>query len=102
VDIYGARPNAELMPSPDYASGYAALQTITEKVSLNARDCCSIEVIPFPSTLVLDTRNHHQAEAMLRIRISHYRGVHKPADLPEQTALREVENQLRNLGIPRR
>jgi hypothetical protein len=101
-DVYGSRPHVESAPSAEYAMGYAALRKIADDVRGSASDGCSIEVIPFASTVILDARNHLQAVAMLRIHISHYRGVDKPADLPEQTALKEVENQLRSLGIPRR
>ena len=60
---------------------------------------CSIEVIPFGSTIVLDTRDHLQPMPMLRIRITHNRGVHEPAGTAEQEALKAVEAQLSNLGI---
>ena len=39
---------------------------------------------------------------MLRIRISHHRGLDRPADLPEQHVLKELEVQLQNLGVVRR
>ncbi len=103
VEIYGANIKDELVvpgPDPHYALGYAQLQKIVKNVSYDPS--CSLEVIPFPSTAILDSRNHAQVEGMLRIRISHWRGLDKPSGLPEQHALEEIENQLHGLGIMRR
>lgn len=104
VEIYGVNIRDELvMPGPDphYALGYAQLQKIVEAVSHGVDHSCSLETIPFPSTFVLDSRNR-TVEAMIRIRISHWRGLDQPAALPEQHALEEIENQLHGLGITRR
>jgi hypothetical protein len=103
VDIYGASIKKELtLPGPDpaYALGYSELRKLAEKLSHDAS--CSLEVVPFPSTAVLDLRNHGQVEGMLRIRISHWRGLGQPAGLPEQDALATVETWLHGLGVPRR
>jgi hypothetical protein len=102
VDVYGERNNGEPEPSPEYAQGYEVLQKIAETTAHRASDFCSVEVIPFPSTVFLDIQNHFQAEAILRIRISHYRGLDQPAGVPEQRALDEIEKQLQSLGVPRR
>jgi hypothetical protein len=101
VDIYGTTTSHEL-PPPDYAVGYAGLQKTASTVAEHAEDRCSIGVVPFPSTVYLDTRNHLQARAKLRIRISHGRGLDQPAGAPEERALREIENELKSLGVPRR
>ncbi len=104
VEIYGVNIKDEFMvpgPDPHYALGYAQLQKIVEKVSHRVDHSCSLEVIPFHSTFVLDSRNQ-TVEAMIRIRISHRRGVDQPAGLPEQHTLEEIENQLHGLGITRR
>jgi len=102
VDVYGARTNGEPEPSPEYAQGYAALQEVAEATKRQASDSCSVEVIAFPSTVRLDTQNHLQEEAILRIRVSHYRGLDQPAGHAEQRALDEIEKQLRGLGVARR
>jgi len=104
VDIYGLNPKNEMTspgPDPDYALGYLELQEMTKEISPQASGSCSVEVIAFPSRVVLDVRNHAAAEGMLRIRISR-RDLGQPAGLPEQHALKEVENQLRGLGVARR
>lgn len=105
VEIYGANIKGELaLPGPDpvYALGYAELQKIAEKVSRDAGGSCSVEVISFPSAVVVDSRDHAKVEAMFRIRISHSRGLDQPAGTAEQHALEEVEHQLRDLGVARR
>jgi hypothetical protein len=103
IDIYGVNLENEL-PSPganpDYALGYAELQRIAEQVSHHSS--CSLEVIPVASTAVVDCRNHAQVEGMLRIRISHWRGLDQPAGPPEQQALEAFEHHLHGLGVVRR
>ena len=105
VDVYGGRTedNKLLKPeSHEYSVSYAALQNIVENVSQLTSDSCSLEPIPFPSTVVIDVQDDAKVEAMLRIRISHFRGLDQPAGLPEQRALDEIEKQLNRLGIARR
>ena len=104
IDIYGVNSkNDPEVPggSSDYTLGYLELKKIAENVSGHATDLCCIEVIPFRERGVVDSRNRAK-EAMLRIRISHYRGLDQPAGVPEQHALQEVETELRALGVTRR
>ena len=105
VDLYGVRTEdtEPAMPPPqEYALGYAELQKLAERVSQHASDSCSLEVIGFSSTAIIDSRNHGQVEAMIRIQISHARGLNQPAGSPEKWALGEVERELRSLGIAHR
>jgi hypothetical protein len=74
------------------------LQQVARTVLPNPSDGCKIEIMPFESTLILDTRNHLQPEAMLKIRITHSRGLDHPAGPVEERTLRDVEEQLRALG----
>ena len=105
VDVYGVRTedNKLVMPPPDeYALGYAELQKIAENVSRHSSDSSSLEVIPFSDTAVIDRRNEGKVEAMLRIRISHCRGLNQPAGPAEVRVLEEVEKELASLGIAHR
>jgi len=105
IDVYGIRTedNKPMMPPPhDYALVYAELQTLAATVSQHTEDSCSLEVIPFFSTAIIDTRNQGKVEAMLRITVSHGRGLAQPAGPAEQRALREVEKELRSRGVARR
>lgn len=103
VDVHGVSDKSELEPPPsgEYALGYAELKRIADGVSQNASEC-SIEVIPFPSTVFSDARRPFQSEAVLRIRIEHQGGVDQHAGLAEQHALQDVEKQLQGLGVVRR
>lgn len=106
IDIYAERiknDGPSWTPPPEkYGLGYAELQRIAENVSQHATDFCSIEVIPSPSTVVVDTRDHWKMEATFRLRLSHGRGLDQPAGLPEQRALEEVEKELKSVGFARR
>ena len=88
-------------PDPDYTLGYSELQKTAEELSCHATDYCSLEVLEFPATVFFDLRRH-APEALLRIRISHCRGLNEPAGLPEQRALEELEKELKSLGVARR
>ena len=103
VDVHGVsnKSELELPPPAEYALGYTELKKIADAVSQNASEC-SIEVIPFPSTVFSDARRHLQSEAVLRIRISHCGGFDQRAGQAEQHALEEVEKQLGSLGVRRR
>lgn len=105
VEVYGVNTRNELAvpgADPEYALGYVELKKLAQEVSRHTTDSCSLEVIPLPAIAVLDARDHNKVEAMLRVRISHGRGLGQPANLAEQRALEEVENQLQALGIARR
>jgi hypothetical protein len=104
VDIFGVNPNNEMMPpgsDPDYLLSYAELQEIMKEISRHTSGSCSFEVIPFPSRMVFGGSGHAQVQGMLRIRISHNRGLDQPAALPEERALQELEQQLHNVGLAR-
>jgi hypothetical protein len=103
VDVHGLsnKDELELPPPGDYALGYARLKKIVDTVAQHASEC-SIEVIPFPSTIFSGARENFRSEAVIRIRISHRRGIDQPVGLPEQHALEELERQLQGLGVRRR
>jgi hypothetical protein len=101
VNVYGMRTSDDPgLPglSPGYALGYASILELAKTIQ-SRTNACSIEVIPFGSTAVLDTKSHLQPQAMLRIRITHQRGLEQPACKAEQHALEEVEKELRRLGV---
>ena len=100
VDIYGIARSCQPDPAGEYSLAYNKLKEVVDVVLHENNDHpCSIEVIPFGSTLVLDTRNRLQPMALLRIRITHGRGLNEPAGAAEQSALKAIEAQLERLGI---
>jgi hypothetical protein len=102
VDIFGATPNNKFVtPGPDYALAYAELHKIIQNIGTHAGDSCSLELLSFPSRIVFVGRGHTEPQGMLRIRISHHRGIGLPSGLPEEQVLKEVEKQLKQLGMAR-
>lgn len=103
IDVRGLSSKSELdfPPSAEYALGFSEFKKIADAVSSQAGDCF-IEVIAFPATVFFEAREQFRPEAVVRIRISHCRGVDQPSGLPEQQALKEVEERLQALGIRRR
>jgi hypothetical protein len=99
IDVYGIKASLEPEPSSDYVLVYMALQKTVETVLPHANNHCSIEVIPFPSTVILDARRRLQPEDMLKIRITHRRGLDQAAGASEESALKEIEERLHDLGV---
>jgi len=97
IDVYGIIASLEPGPVSDYVAAYTALQKLVETVLPHITNRCSIGIIPFPSTVILDGRK--QPEAMLRIRITHGRGLDQPAGAPEERALKEIQEKLQDLGV---
>ena len=75
------------------------LQQAAQAILPNPSDSCAIQIIPFETTLILDTRNHLQPQALLRIRITHCRGLDQPAGPAEARTLKDVEEKLQALGV---
>ena len=99
LDIYGVKMSREPDPPAEYWLVYNRLKEVAEVVQGENHRACSIEVIPFGSTIVLDTRNHLQPMALLRIRVAHRGDIHEPAGPAEQEAIKAVEAQLTSLGV---
>ncbi|HSB16354.1 MAG TPA: hypothetical protein VLE22_18030, partial [Bryobacteraceae bacterium] len=99
IDVYGVKSGLGPGPLSDYALGCAALREVAQTVTSQTGDSCSIEVIPFASTVILDTRRHFQPQGMIRIRITRGRGIGQPAGEPEEKVLKAILTQLNDLGI---
>lgn len=99
VAIYGVESLTEPVRSSDYGSGYAALRELAGKLMGQCTDSCSIEVVPFNCSLILDTRQNLQPLGMMRLRITHARGIDQPSGAAEEKALKAVLAELQDLGI---
>jgi hypothetical protein len=75
------------------------LRQAAQAILPNPSDSCAIQIIPFETTLILDTRHHLQPQALLRIRITHCRGLDQPASPLEALTLKDVEEKLLALGV---
>ena len=102
VDVCGLsdKDELELPPPDDYALGYARIKEIADTVAQHASEC-SIEVIPFNSSVFSEGGANSRLKAVIRIQISH-RGIDQPVGPAEQHALEELERQLQGLGVRRR
>src|SRR5271169_2907834 len=65
VDVHGVsnKRELELPPPAEYAFGYSELKKIADTVSQHFSEC-SIEVIPFPESVFLESKEHFQSEAV--------------------------------------
>jgi hypothetical protein len=99
IDVYAITAASVPGGSPEYALGYAALRDIAETVASQSYDSCSIEAIPFTSTIILDAKRKFQPEAMLRIRVTHFRGLDQSSGKEEENALKAILKQLQHLGV---
>src|SRR5271165_280774 len=105
IDIFGESLKQELAipgEDPDYTLGYSELQRIVEELSRHLTNSCTLEVLEFPSTAFFDLRRQLKQEGLLRVRISHCRGLTEPAGPPEQIALEELQKELESVGVARR
>jgi len=71
LDVYGVKMSRQPDPPAEFWLVYNKLKDVVDVVRHENNHACSIAVIPFGSTVVLDTRNYLQPMAMLRIRITH-------------------------------
>ena len=75
-------------------------ETVAKEIqSKTGHDSTTVEVIPSEESLVLDAQHDLQPELMLRIRISHGRGLDQPKGPAEEEALGAVRETLHQLGV---
>ena len=104
LDLYAAGPdhgsvlsfqNGELRKTADELSAACA-----EAVA-HGSEASTIEIIPFEGTLVLNVQEHFEPEVLVRIGITHSRGLDRPAGASEDKARAGVEERLKALGVKR-
>jgi hypothetical protein len=100
IDVYGTKPSHEQHPGRDYVLGYLELEKLVETILPETGEACSVEVISFPSTVVLDTKRQFQEEGMLRIRITR-KGL-QPVAESEEHVLKEIKERLHGMGLRQR
>jgi hypothetical protein len=101
VDLYG---NLETWHLPLYSSeeGHRVVdyfESVAQEIQSNVGHDCTVEVIRDSDSLILDTQHHFRPEAMLRIRISHDRGLDQPAGPAEEQALNAIRETLHELKV---
>jgi len=101
VDLYGAVEKAQWPPTGrDEAPRIVEyFTTMTKEIQTRVGQHCSVEIIRSPATLCLDTREHFQPQAMLRILITHTRGLDQPSGPVEERVLNAIREMLGQLGL---
>ena len=103
LDLYanGLKQGSLSFENGDLHETVNELYAACEEAIAPAKENCDIEIIPIDATLVLDTQNHLQPEALLRIRLSHPGGLGEPAGANEEKALADLLERLHSLGVRR-
>jgi hypothetical protein len=100
VDLFGTLDKMEvprllLREEGDIVIGY--FEAVAREVQSQVGQGCTVEIIGYPDSLVLNS--HFQPEAMVRIRISHSRGQDQSEGRSEEQALEAIRDKLHALGL---
>jgi hypothetical protein len=101
VDLYGTVETWHL-PLDDSEEGREVLdyfESVAREIQLKVGRHCMVEIIPYSDSLTLDSQHHFRPLAMLRIRISHDRGLDQPGGPAEDQALKVLQETLRELEV---
>jgi hypothetical protein len=101
IDLYGVGVGKDLNLSS--GAGQLSLtihdlQQIAEAVKPHQVSTQLIEVIPFETNLYLSPNHNLQPEALVRIRITHLRGLDQPSGPLEAQTVNAIERQIQVLG----
>ena len=99
VDVYGVNTARESWTAAEYEVGYRTLRQLALTVLANSEILSNIEVIPFRSTVILDTKAHFRCLSFLRISIRRRGGLTEAAGDAERLTLAEVEKHLNAWGL---
>ena len=80
----------------------AYFESLAREIQDQVGGQCTVEVTPYRDTVILDTRQHFQPEAMLQIQIGHCRGMEQRVGAPEEQALHILQDRLHDLGFRRK
>jgi hypothetical protein len=102
VDLYGSLLENEHLPIHQIEGARVVLdyfEEVAHDIQSRIGQRCTVEVITYEGSLVLDTKHDFRPEAMLRIRIGHSRGMHEAEGPPEEQALGAIRQVFRELGV---
>lgn len=103
VDLYatGAEKPLELtLGDQQLHSTLNDLEEVARELLPPPVDGSDVAIVPFEDSLVLDTHRNLRHEAVVRIRITHWRGLSEPEGPPEEEALFQIRKKLRQSGVP--
>jgi hypothetical protein len=102
LDLYAKGANHDsLLPigNGELRATLDGLCAACREVVSHAPGSRSIEIMPFGATLVFNAKSHFEPEALVRIRITHFRGLDQPAGASGERALVDVIDSLDSLGV---
>ena len=102
LDLYGTLNKIQL-PLFESDEGHRVVdyfQTLAKEIQSKFEEHgTKVEVIPYADSLVLDTHQHLQPEVVLRIRITHARGLDQPGGPFEEEAVNTIRELLHQLEV---
>jgi hypothetical protein len=102
VDLYATGSGHEPLLSKDvFRTTIHDLCAAFREVLAPANGAHNIEIIPFETSVVLNVEHQLDPEALVRIRITHTRGLDQPAGEIEEKTLNDVIALLHTLGVRR-
>jgi hypothetical protein len=101
VDLYGTleREQVPVFHGEEARIVISHCRMIAQQIQAKIGRQCTIEVIPSEDSIVLDTHHHLDPEALLRIRISHERGLDQPKGPAEEEALKALQEALQAVQV---
>lgn len=101
VDLYGTLETWHL-PLFGSEEGHGVVhyfESVAQETQLEVGHQCTVEIIADSDSLTLDPQHHFRPQAMLRIRISHDRGLDQPKGPAEEQALQAIRERLYELKV---
>lgn len=102
VDIYGTLLETEHLPLHDIEAAPFVLDSFekaAQEIQSRIGQGCTVQVLTYSNSLVLDTKHAFRPEVMLRVRIGHCRGLDQAKGAPEEEALSAVRQMLREMDV---
>ena len=100
VDLYGTLENRQL-PIHDTKAQMVVnyFEAIARDIQTKVGQDCTVDIIASPESVVLDVHDSFRPLALLRIQISHARGLEQPEGPAEEQALKSMQETLRRLDV---
>jgi hypothetical protein len=101
IDLYGSGIDRDLSLSPDSEQAlltYRDLEEVARTIMQQVSAPQIVEILPFTSALYVLPSHRFRTEALLKIRITHGRGLDQPSGPFEEQALKALEERLQAFG----
>jgi hypothetical protein len=101
VDLYGIGAGHHTLSVADgeFEEVLQELEEACREAVPPGAESCRIEIIRFEETLVLSVQQHFEPQALVRVRVTHSRGLDQPSGPAEDQALAAIVRSLADLGV---